>query len=132
PSSTAQRIRSSVVISPDLSRAAIPRPSRDSYSSCCISYRSLQGVRLGEVRLGPLPARNGVDQASRVLVLGAIENVGRAPQLHQFTLAHHGNAVADLGGDSQIVGNEQDSQVKLPADGLEQVEHLCLNGHVER
>ncbi len=44
---------------------------------------------------------------------------------------HHGDAVAKLGGQPQIMGNQDDAGVMFLVDAPHQVNDLGLNGHVE-
>jgi hypothetical protein len=46
--------------------------------------------------------------------------------------AHHGDLVADLRRDPQVVGDENHGELEAGADVLEQRQHLRLHGHVER
>lgn len=74
-------------------------------------------------------------------MFGAREQVGRGLQLDDLALAHDGDAVADLGGDTQVVGDEQHRQADarktieafapgalVVALGLDASEHDPLEG----
>ena len=45
---------------------------------------------------------------------------------------HHGDPVGLLGHDAEVVRDEDHSHVALPAQVVDQLENLRLNGHVER
>jgi hypothetical protein len=45
---------------------------------------------------------------------------------------HHGDVVADLRGDAQIVGDEQHRQTEAGLEVFEQLQHLRLHRDVER
>src|SRR5690606_23915522 len=49
--------------------------------------------------------RSGCEQFRRVIVPGSIENVARRTLFDDFTTMHDDDAVADLAGDTQIVGD---------------------------
>jgi hypothetical protein len=52
--------------------------------------------------------------------------------LDDLAHVHDGDAVADVADDGKIMGDEEIGQVELRLELLEQVDHLGLNGHVER
>jgi len=47
-------------------------------------------------------------------------------------MLHHGNIVADLRGDPQIMGDEQQRNAEPALDFIEQFQNLRLHGNVER
>ena len=53
-------------------------------------------------------------------------------QLHGMTKIHHQHAVGNMLYDRQIVGDENQRQPHFPLQLLQQVNHLCLNRHVQR
>ena len=54
------------------------------------------------------------------------------PDLGQPPAVEHGDAVRDLGGHAEVVGDEDEAAAELAAQRREQVQDLCLDGHVER
>jgi hypothetical protein len=44
---------------------------------------------------------------------------------------HHGNPIGHFGYDSKIVGDQKDSHAELVAQAIQQIEDLCLHGHIE-
>ena len=44
---------------------------------------------------------------------------------------HDHHLVADLGNHTEIMGDEKDRHVELDLQAAQQIENLCLNGHVE-
>ena len=63
---------------------------------------------------------------------GAREHRRGRAVLDHLALVHHGDAVADLRGDAQVVGDEQHREIEALADLVEQLEHLRLHRDVER
>ena len=59
------------------------------------------------------------------------EDVASGPMLHHFTVLHYRHEVADLRGDPEIVGDEDDGEAKTLAQSGEQLQHLRLHRHVE-
>src|SRR6478672_5446550 len=81
--------------------------------------RSARRSVRGELAEFPVAAGRGGEQRFGVVVLG------RAV-LDDPALAHHCDVVADLGGDPEVVGDEQHREVQPLADLVEQLEHLLL------
>ena len=78
-----------------------------------------------------LPRRRG-EQRPRVLVAGLGEDLARRALSTTRPSPHHGDAVADLRRDAQIVGDEQHREAQPAADVGEQLQHLRLHRDVER
>ena len=53
-------------------------------------------------------------------------------KFHNLAEIHHGNAVAEILDDGQVVCDKQNGKPKVVAQVVKQVDHLCLNGHVQR
>jgi hypothetical protein len=60
------------------------------------------------------------------------KQVLRLGQLHDLPEIHHGDAVADVSHDREIVGDEQIAEPELLLQVHQQIEDLRLNRHVER
>ena len=71
------------------------------------------------------------EQGVGIRVLRRGEDLGSWACLDHHTVLHDGDTVADLGGDPQIVGDEQHGEVEPLAYVVQQAEHLGLNRHVE-
>ena len=56
----------------------------------------------------------------------------RRPDLHNPPPVHHGNPVAQIINDVQIVGNEQHGKIPFPVNIPEQIQNLCSNRDVKR
>jgi hypothetical protein len=54
---------------------------------------------------------------------GPVEGFG-VGQLRDLSQVHHGDAVADVLHDTQVVGDEQVGQAELLPEVLQQVDHL--------
>jgi hypothetical protein len=50
----------------------------------------------------------------------------RRATFHDEAVLHHRDIVADLRGDAQIAGDEQQRDAELALNFVEQLEHLCL------
>jgi len=62
----------------------------------------------------------------------AVEDVAGPPELHDAPGVHHGDPVAELGDDSEIVRDEHERQVRLALDLFQETEVLRLDRDVER
>ena len=82
----------------------------------------VEGVGLG----------NGGQQRPGVGVQGTPVQLLRGSHLHQTALVHHPDAVGEVLHHRQVVGDEQDGQIHLLLEAVEQVDHLGLDGHVQR
>ena len=65
-------------------------------------------------------------------MLRFIENLLVRTDFHNFSAIHDGNAVAQTGDDTQIMGNHDDGGTKLFLHFLNQLQYLRLDGHVQR
>ena len=63
---------------------------------------------------------------------GSIEDSRGRPALHYAPAAHDDDLVADLPNHGEVVRDEEVGHAGLLADVGEQVEHLRLDGDVER
>ena len=88
---------------------------------CVISARACGG--LVEERL---------EQRLRVLVPGVGEDVGDGAGLDELPAPHHRDPVAEVGDDAEVVRHDQDRHLALALEVAQQIEHLGLDGDVER
>ena len=73
------------------------------------------------------------DSSATVYGWSGVEvEVARAGDLDDPPEVHHGDPVADVADDAQVVGDEQVGQPELALQPLEQVDDLGLDRHVER
>src|SRR5215208_5185253 len=56
----------------------------------------------------------------------------RRRDLDQLAQVHHADAVGDVGDDGEVVGDEEISEAELALEVAQQVEHLGLDGDVQR
>ena len=63
---------------------------------------------------------------------GWVSTCGGRALFHDPAMLHHGDVVADLRGDAQIVGDEQQRDAEPVLDFVEQFQHLRLHRDVER
>ena len=79
-----------------------------------------------------MQAGDGRQQALRVRVGGLAQHVLRRAQLAHLPGIHHGDAVAQVGRQRQVVGDEEHADGAFGLQLLEQVHDLRLDAHVER
>ena len=65
-------------------------------------------------------------------MLRVAEHLARQPLLHHGAVLHHGDEVADLRGDAQIMGDEDDGEPEPLTQFGEQFQHLRLHGNIQR
>ena len=75
--------------------------------------------------------RHRAEQGARVRVLGGVEQLPHRRLLDDLAGVHHGDLVAHLRDDAQVVGHEDQGHARLALDVLEEVEVLRLDGDVE-
>ena len=63
---------------------------------------------------------------------GLIEDLVRRAVLHDLARVHHGDAVGHVGHHAHVVGDEDDGEPALLLDGVDELQNLRLNGHVQR
>ena len=71
-------------------------------------------------------------QAARVGMQRPVEQLGDGGALDDAAGIHHQHAVGGLGDDAHVVRDDDDRHAELVAQVHQQVEHLRLDGHVER
>src|SRR5215471_12708901 len=74
----------------------------------------------------------GGQQSTRVGMLRAFVNRLDGAELHHPSQVHHEHAVAEILHHVQIVADEHVSQIELPLEVAQQVQHLRLDRLVER
>ena len=77
-------------------------------------------------------AGGGFEQLPRVGLLRMGQDLRRRSLFDDAAMLHHGDVVADLGRDAQIVGDEQQRDAEPGLDFVEQFQHLRLHRDVER
>gem|GEM_PF-3679256 len=65
-------------------------------------------------------------------MLRAEENICCAAGFHNFSALHHDDAVANLRGNAQIVGDKKHGQLQALAYVGQQGQHLGLHGYIQR
>src|ERR1700735_4235877 len=83
--------------------------------------------------IGEIPAASGrgVEQGAGIGLAWFVEALRGRTLFDDPALLHHGDVIADLRGDAQIVGDEQDRNPKPRLNLVEQLQHLRLNRDVE-
>ena len=81
--------------------------------------------------LAVLDVGQGVEQTLGIGVSGVAEYVGQRAPLHDAAGVHDRHLVTDLGNDAQIVGDHDHRGAVLGLQVLHQLQHLCLNGHIQ-
>src|SRR5207237_783880 len=80
---------------------------------------------------GDIPDRDRREEGDRVGVERVdVELLGQC-QLDHLAQVHHGDAVADVADDGEVVGDEEVGEVELLLQLLEQVQDLGLDGDVQ-
>src|SRR5262245_21052961 len=82
-------------------------------------------------RLLAAELRHRPEQRARVRVPGSIEELPHRRLLDDLAGVHHGDPVAHLCDDAEVVRHEDEGHARLSLDVLEQVEVLRLDRHVE-
>ena len=76
--------------------------------------------------------RNRGEKRLRVGMKRFLVDALRVAELDHLAEVHDGDAVGDVLDDAQVVRDEDVRQAKLALEPAEEVEHLSLDGHVER
>ena len=76
--------------------------------------------------------RNRREKRLRVGMKRFLVDALRVAELDHLAEVHDGDAVGDVLDDAQVVRDENVRQAKLALEPAEEVEHLSLDGHVER
>lgn len=70
-------------------------------------------------------------KALRIGMLRREQNVLRAALFNDAPSVHDGDAIGDLGNDTEVVSDKQEREFHFAAQSLEQFEDLFLNGDIE-
>ena len=71
-------------------------------------------------------------QTLGVRVLRVLQDIQRRAGFHDLALVHHHDVLGALGGQTQVVGDEQHGGAQRIGEHAQVVENLLLHGHVER
>src|SRR6202022_1934142 len=71
-------------------------------------------------------------QRPGVRMLRALENLLHRALFHDLTRVHHDDALADPGDHSEVVGDQHDRGRQLAVEVTQELDDLCLHGHVKR
>ncbi|GAA3219662.1 hypothetical protein GCM10020256_24950 [Streptomyces thermocoprophilus] len=80
---------------------------------------------------GGVHARDGAQQPPRVRFARCAQHPGDRAFFDDAPAAHDEHVVHALGGDADVVGDQQQAHAGLRAQGVQQVQDLGLHGHVE-
>jgi len=83
-------------------------------------------------RAALIEARQGAEKADRVRMLREAKKLLHGSPLDHLPRIHDHRAVADRGGELEVVGDEQHRQPKLRSKIVEDREHLSLRRDIER
>src|SRR5579862_7285286 len=73
-----------------------------------------------------------VDEPAGIGVAWVVDQLlGRAP-LDDAARVHDRHVRAEIAHNGEVMANQHDGQAEPPAQAVEQLEYLCLNGDVER
>src|SRR5581483_5488694 len=90
-----------------------------------------QAVDADEPRADDVEPRSRAQEAGRVRVRGAFEDLVRAAHLHDLPAVHDRHPPADAGDDAEVVRDQQDGQPQPLLDLVDQLEDLGLDRHVQ-
>jgi len=82
-----------------------------------------------EVRVGH---GDGGEERLRVGVLRVCVQLQAVGQLHRAAQVHDHHAAGNILDHGKVVGDEEVGQAHLPLQVLQQIDHLRLDGHVQR
>ena len=94
--------------------------------------RYVTGQGLVLVGPGGVRFRDGVQQRLGIGMLGRPVNGFRVRHFHDFTEVHDRYAVGDVLDHRQVMGNEEVGELAFLLEFQQQVEHLGLDGYVQR
>ncbi len=77
-------------------------------------------------------AGDAAQEPDGVRVAGILEDLGSRAFLHHLAGVHDPDAVAHLGDDGEVVADEEDRGAQLLSQRGDEIEHLGLDGGVER
>ncbi|MNC75019.1 hypothetical protein D3C75_1264800 [compost metagenome] len=84
-------------------------------------------IRLERIRL-----QNGGQQRLRIRMKRIVIQLIAPGYFNQTPAVHHADPVGNMPDHRQVMGNEQIGQSELRLQILQHIDHLCLDGHVER
>ena len=79
-----------------------------------------------------LRIRHGVEKRPCIRMLRIGEDRFARTRFDDLPLLHHGNTIADIADDGEVVADEEAGQAELALGVLEQVQDLGLDRDVER
>lgn len=97
-----------------------------------LEHRGGVAVDDGGARRTRPEAGDGVEERPRVLVAGAGEQLDGGRLLDDPAVAHHDDAVGDVGDDAHVVGDDEDAHAGALLQLAHEVEDLGLHRDVER
>ncbi len=109
-------------------RASVGKAARRQVGACQVGQRAVDASERVE-RGGRL--RRRAQQLACVGVGGAVAQLCRGQGFHQLARMHHRHALAALGGERQVVRDQQRGEAALPGQSGDQVEHTRLRAHVQ-
>ena len=74
--------------------------------------------------------QHGREQASGVLALGIVDDIGSGTDLNDTVLAHDHHTIADLADQSQVMTDEQQGHAAVAPDVVQELDYLPLYRHV--
>jgi len=75
--------------------------------------------------------RYGIQQAHSVGVLWLVEHLANRAIFHNFTGVHRGNAVSELGRETEIVADEDHGEIELLAQALDYIDDRALGDDIQ-
>ena len=109
-----------------------PRDGRDPSARAAVAHDAIPPRRPRRAVGRGVGHGYGVDEPSRVGVLGTSEHPIGVADLDQLAGPQHADPVRHLVDHGQVVADEQAAEAQLLLQGPEQLEHVGLHRHVER
>ena len=79
-----------------------------------------------------MPSGSRLEQRLGVFVPGRRKDLRRRALFNDDAALHHRDAVADLGCDPQVVGDEEHRKIELAAHLVQKLQHLVLYRDIQR
>jgi len=118
------------------SEAALGHPTRTARSKAAALRQAAQIGRAAGYRVDVAVARLTVHHRSeqtRCVRMGRrAQDLGNRPALDEAAGIHDRHSVGDLGGDAEIMGDEDHPHAQLALQPAQQDQHLRLHGRIER
>ena len=96
-------------------------------------FQELTGLfrAFGGIFLHPLQLRHGLQEHFCVVAAGVENHLVFASVFLDDTVSHHGDVIGQIGGDTHVVGHDDDGSLVDLGQSLQLVDHLSLHGDIQ-